>query len=206
MGLQPTPVATAGIALMRCWCVRSGPLPEGAARRGTDSRDDAQVQGVWWTGYRRKGPLGQRPRAVPRPPPDAETAVRTTGLLTAGRNPGRQNGPRLPHRGDPSSPPHQGREVFGDVYRCSRQPGDADFAGPGHEPTLLPRVGLSGRIRPAGRDGTGDSLGEASGPGCGLRGPRWDRESCPGETGCTKVGSGRMLSNRLQFIVRGPGQ
>ena len=43
------------------------PLTGGcAARRGTDSRYDAQVQEVWWTGYRRKGPLGQRPRAVPR--------------------------------------------------------------------------------------------------------------------------------------------
>ena len=66
MGLQPTPVATAGIAPTRCWCVRSGPLPEGAARRGTDSRYDAQVQEVWWTGYRRRDPLGGRPRAVPR--------------------------------------------------------------------------------------------------------------------------------------------
>ena len=51
---------------MRYWYGRSGPLPEGAARRGTDSRYDAQVQEVWWTGYRREGPLGQRPRAVPR--------------------------------------------------------------------------------------------------------------------------------------------
>ena len=40
---------------------------------------------------------------------------------------------RLPDRGDPNSPPHQGREVFGDVRRCSRQPGDVGIAGPGHE-------------------------------------------------------------------------
>ena len=52
MGLEPTPVATAGVAPTICWCVRSGPLPEGAARRGTDSRYDAQVQEVCWTGYR----------------------------------------------------------------------------------------------------------------------------------------------------------
>ena len=33
---------------------------------------------------------------MPRPPPDAEIAVRTTGLLTAGRNSGGQDGPQMP--------------------------------------------------------------------------------------------------------------
>ena len=128
--------------------------------------------------------------------PDVETAVRTTGLLTAGRNPGDRTGPACRTVARPAPLPHQGREVFGDVYRCSRQPGDADIAGPGHELTLLPRVGLSGRIRPAGRDGTGDGRGETAptlrsdrrgeGLRCRLRaeGPRSSRESCPGANGC----------------------
>ena len=89
---------------------------------------------------------------------DDNTALRTTGLLTAGRNPWTERTP-------PAAPwkdrlPGQAREVFGDFHRCSRQPEYAGIAGLGHELTLLPRAGLSGRIRPAGRDGTGDGRGE----------------------------------------------
>ena len=102
-------------------------------------------------------------RLAPRKGPlNAENAVRTTGLLTAGHNQGARTGPACRTVARPAPLPHQGREVFGDVYRCSRQPGHADIAGPGHELTLLPRVGLSGRIRPAGRDGAGDGRGETA--------------------------------------------
>ena len=96
---------------------------------------------------------------------DVDTAVRTTGLLTAGRNPRDRTDPVCRTVARPAPLPHQCREVFGDVHRCSRQPEDA---GLGHELTLLSRVGFLGRIRPAGRDG-GRSGGTA-------------RESCPGET------------------------
>ena len=75
-----------------------------------------------------------------------EVAVRKTGVLTAGRNPGGRTDPvcqLLTTEGNNVTfqraiIPRQGREVFGDFHRCSRQPEDAGIAGLGHELTLLP--------------------------------------------------------------------
>ena len=84
-----------------------------------------------------------------------------TGLLTAERNPwGQPTGPRLPHRGKTGSPT-RAREILGDVYRCTVPAARGHrHRRLGHELTPLPRVGLWGRIRPAGRDGTGGDRGE----------------------------------------------
>ena len=40
---------------------------------------------------------------------------------------GTDGGHRLPDHGDPSSPPHHGREVFGDAHQCAQAPATADI-------------------------------------------------------------------------------
>ena len=112
------------------------------------------------------------------PPLDAALTLRTTGLLTARRNPGDRTCPDCLTVAIPTPRPTRA------VRYSATSTGAAAIAGPGHELTPLPRVGPLGGIRPAGRDGTGDGLGETSGPGSGLRGPRSGRESCPGGMGC----------------------
>ena len=71
------------------------------------------------------------------------------GLGERVRSCGAVGGPRLPHRCKTGAPPHQCREVFGDVHRCRWHPGHAGIARP------RPRTDATAPSRPFGSHPTG---------------------------------------------------
>ena len=75
------------------WCANSDVVDEetnGICLKSPSSM--AEVDPIGWTGlsHNVRSPPGAEPG---RPQPEGETAVRTTGLLTAGRNPGDRTDP-----------------------------------------------------------------------------------------------------------------
>ena len=105
--------------------------PRRAARSGISMCPGGPA--AWATGPSPGWPPRRHP-AAPEPERPVAGSGGTDRPLPAGSPPSRWAAPMadtdcrtvaIP------TPRNQGREVFGDVDRCSRQPGDADIVGPG---------------------------------------------------------------------------
>ena len=97
-------------------------------------------RGPWATGPLSGWPLLRHPGAPVVQ--TVEVEVRTTGLLTAGRNPGDRTGPACRTGARPA--PRATRAMRYSATSTCAAGSSLAAGGTGHEPTLLPRVGPSG--------------------------------------------------------------